>query len=186
MKKTALVVLTKGFEDVEAVAPIDVLTRAGVEVTIASLYPGPVAAAYGSTLVPQTTVDKVNALFDAIVIPGGMANAEALAANRDVIELIIRHHAAGKLVAAICASSALVLGEAAGLLKGKRATGSPGSEDRLTACGATVTGVHVTVDGNIITGMGPGAALGFGLQIAEYLFGPQLPDDLAARWRITR
>jgi 4-methyl-5(b-hydroxyethyl)-thiazole monophosphate biosynthesis len=186
MKKTALVVLSKGFEDVEAVAPIDVLTRAGVDVTIASTVSGPVAAAYGSTLVPHMTVDKVTNLFDAIVIPGGMVNAEALAVNRTVIDLIKKHHAAGKLVAAICASSALVLGEAAGLLKGKRATGSPGSEDRLTACGAIVTGVHVTVDGNIITGMGPGAALPFGLQIAEYLGGRELPDDLAARWRIAR
>lgn len=186
MQKTALVILSKGFEDVEAVAPIDVLTRAGVAVTIASTAPGPAAAAYGLTLVPHTTVDQITDLFDAIVIPGGMVNAETLAANRTVIDLIKKHHAAGKIVAAICASSALVLGEAAGLLKGKKATGSPGSENRLTASGATVTGVHVTVDGNIITGMGPGAALPFGLQIAEYLIGRELPDDLAARWRITR
>jgi 4-methyl-5(b-hydroxyethyl)-thiazole monophosphate biosynthesis len=186
VKKSALVVLSEGFEDVEAVAPIDVLTRAGVAVTITSISPGPVAAAYGSTLIPHKTVDKVTELFDVIVIPGGMANAERLAANRQVIDLVRKHHAAGKLVAAICASSALVLGEAAGLLKGKRATGSPGSEDRLVACGATVSGDHVTVDGTIITGMGPGAALGFGLKIAESLVGRAVPDDLAARWRITR
>ncbi len=184
--KTALVVLSAGFEDIEAVAPIDILTRSGVKVTIAAINPGQVAAAYGSILVPHTTLDTIHDLCDAVVLPGGLANAETLAASRRLVDLVKQHHTAGKLVAAICASPALVLGEAAGLLKGKRATGAPGFYDRLAACGADVTRAHVTIDGNIITGMGPGSAIAFGLQIAEYLVGREIPDELADRWQISR
>ena len=186
MQKRAVVILSEGFEDIEAVAPIDILTRSGVEVTIASIKAGPVAAAYGSTLVPHTTIDRVHELYDAIILPGGLTNAEKMAANDRLIDLVKCHHAASKLVAAICAAPALVLGETAGLLKGKRATGFPGYDSRLAACGATFTGDHVTIDGNIITGMGPGAAVSFALQIAEYLVGKEIPDDLAGRWRISR
>ncbi|PWB76467.1 DJ-1 family protein, partial [candidate division GN15 bacterium] len=118
MEKRALIILSEGFEDIEAVTPIDILTRANVAVTIASLSPGPVAAAYGTILVPHTSLDQVRDLFDAIILPGGMRNAEKLAADHRVRELVERHYFDGQLVAAICASCALVLGEATGLLKG--------------------------------------------------------------------
>lgn len=186
MKKTALVVLSEGFEDIEAVAPIDVLTRSGVDVTIAAVTSGPVKGAYGSVLVPHITIDGVRHLSDVIIIPGGLPHSETMAGNPRIVKLVRDHHAAGKLVAAVCAAPALVLGEAAGLLKGIRATGYPDYDGRLAACGAIVTGAYVTEDGNVITGMGAGAAISFALQIAEYLVGKEIPDDLAGRWRISR
>ena len=101
--KIALVILTTGFEDIEAVAPIDVLNRAGVRVTVAALDPGPVRAAYGTVLLPDTTITEVQGLFDAIIFPGGKANAQALANSAEVIELARRHAAAGKIVAPLSA-----------------------------------------------------------------------------------
>lgn len=184
MAKTALIIIADGVEDMEAVAAIDVLTRAGVEVAVAGLKPGPVKAAYGTTVVPETSIDQIESLYDAIVLPGGWDNAESLAADPKVIALIHRHYDEGKLVAAICASPAMVLAEAAGILKGKRATGFPGLTDRLTAGGANFTDQAVTEDGNIITGLGPGAALPFALRVAKYLVGDKIPSELADRWRI--
>ena len=186
MSKKAVVILTEGFEDMEAVVPIDIMTRAGIEVTIASPGEGPVRAAYGTTIMPTTTIDRVTDLYDAIVFPGGGRNAQSLAADRRVVDIARRHYGAGELVAAICASSGCVLAEAAEILKGKRATGDPGFNDKLAAGGAIITDELVTIDGNIITGMGPGAAMLFGLQIAEYLCGKEAAEVLARRWRVER
>ncbi len=184
MRKKALIVLSEGFEDIEAVAPIDVLNRVGVEVTVAALKPGPVKAAYGLTLVPDISIEQVHKVYDAIIFPGGKNNARHLADHPKVPKLVHEHNNAGRLVAAICAAPSHVLGEAAHILKGKRATGDPSFNDKLAASGAEVSNEAVTVDGNIITGMGPGAALPFALKIAEYLVGHQLPAGFAQKWQI--
>ncbi len=186
MEKTALIVMADGFEDMEAVAPIDVLTRAGVKVTVASLRPGAVHAAYGSVLMPHKTLDQVDGLFDAIIFPGGVKNAESLAHSDKAIEMAKKHFTAKKIVAAICAAPSHVLAEGAGLLRGKRATGAPGFDDRLAAAGAKVTKEKVTVDGNLITAMGPGAALEFGLMLAEKLVSREVADELATKWQVSR
>jgi DJ-1 family protein len=186
MKKKALIVLSEGFEDIEGVAVIDILTRCGVDVTVAGLDEGPVKAAYGSTIMPHTNIDKVDENFDAIVFPGGKRNAMNLSCHPKVVELVKNFNQSRKFVAAICASPGHLLAEAAGILKGKRTTGDPVFNDKLTAGGATITNAAVTVDGNIITGMGPGAALEFGLKIAEALVGPELPTTFAEKWRIKK
>ena len=187
MKKRVLIVLAEGFEDIEAVASIDVLTRAGCEVTVAGLTPGPIAAAYGTTIQPQIPLDQVpESLFDAIFFPGGRRNAQALAASEKVVRLAQRHFQAGKLVSAICAAPSHVLGEAAGVLKGRRASGDPAFNDKLAASGAIITDKMVTVDGNLITGVGPGAAMLFALQLTEYLCGKDVADGYAAKWGVDR
>lgn len=185
MRKKALIVLSEGFEDIEAIAPIDILNRCGVEVTVAGLKSGPVKAAYGSTLVPDISIDQVHKIYDALIFPGGKNNARHLAEHPKVSKLVHEHHAAGRLVAAICAAPSHVLGEAAHILKGKKATGDPSFNEKLAASGAEVTGENVTVDGNIITAMGPGAALPFALKIAEYLVGKEIPAGFAQKWQIT-
>lgn len=186
MERTALIVMADGFEDIEAVAPIDVLTRAGVTVTIASLRPGAVHAAYGSVLLPHKTIDQVQGLFDAIIFPGGRKNAESLAHSDKVIDLAKKHFQAKKIVAAICAAPSHVLAEAAGLLKGKQATGDPSFNDRLAAAGAKVTNAKVTIDGNLITAMGPGAAIEFALALTEKLVSKDTADQFASKWQIER
>lgn len=184
MSRKVLICLAEGFEDIEAVAPIDVLTRCSFDVTVASLVPGPVKAAYGLTLVPTTSIDNVHGLYDAIVFPGGRCNAQALAANSRVIALVKEHFLAGKLVAAICASPSHVLGEAAGILKGKRSSGDPSFDDKLAASGAIVTGEDVTVDGNLMTSKGPGSAMKFALAIADYLGASEDVEGFRKKWRL--
>ncbi len=186
MNKRALIIMTDGCEDIEAVAVIDVLTRVGVDVTVAGLKPGNIQAAYGTTIVPHKTINGAAGPYDAIVLPGGRRNAEALAANPHVVELIREQYRTGRLVAAICASPGHVLAEAAGILIGRRATGDPMFDDKMIAGEAIVTGEPVTVDGNIITGMGPGAALQFALMLAEKLSDKQSADRFAAKWQVTR
>jgi 4-methyl-5(b-hydroxyethyl)-thiazole monophosphate biosynthesis len=186
MNKKALIILAEGVEDIEAVTPVDVLTRAGVDVTIAGISGGPVKAAYGNILMTHISIDKISSLFDAIILPGGLPNAQKLAVHPKVVELVKKHFKAGKLVAAICASPGLVLAEAANILKGKKATGFPDFNDKLEAGGAIITDQPVTADGNIITGMGPGAALLFGLMLVEYLVDKKTADSFAKKWRISR
>lgn len=184
MKKRALIVLAEGFEDIEAVAPIDVLNRVGVEVVVASLKPGPVAGAYGTKILPTTTLAEVKSEFDAIIFPGGKANAMALAKSSEVRSLIQDYNNKGKLVAAICAAPSLVLGESAGVLKNKNATGDFGFTDKLISAGAKAHPGPVCIDGNIITATGPGSALAFALALAAYLVGEELVKPYAEKWQI--
>ena len=185
--KRALTVLAEGFEEIEAIAPIDVLTRAGVSVTVAGLLDGPVRSAYGIILLPETTVaEQVGSLYDAIIFPGGRKNAASLAADPHVLALARAHHESGSLVAAICAAPSHVLAEGGRILSGRKATGDPSFNNRLAAAGAIVTNELVTVDGNIITGMGPGAAMLFALAITEYLVGSDVADSYARKWQIKR
>lgn len=185
MNKKALVILSNGFEDIEAVSAIDVLTRVGVAVAVAALESGPVKGAYGIKLIPDTTISNVEDLYDAIVIPGGKENSKSLACHSRVIELIQHHFKNNKLVAAICAAPSHVLGEGAGILHGKRATGDPAFNEKLSKSGAQITGEDVTVDGDIITGMGPGSALAFALKVAEYLTGSEAVDGFRRKWRVS-
>ncbi len=186
MKKKALLVLSDGFEDIEGIAIIDILNRVQVDLTIANLIPGTIKGAYGTTIIPDTDLNSVKGQYDAIIFPGGRKNAENLAFSEKVIELTKKNYFEGKLVAAICASPGHVLAEAANILTGKRATGDPVFNDKLARGGAIITDELVTQDGNIITGMGPGAALQFALKIAEYLVGGETPDSFAAKWRLKR
>ncbi len=186
LRKRALVILADGYEDIEAVAPIDVLTRSGVEVTIAATQDGPVVGAYGTTIVPEMSLGQVSGEYDAIILPGGLRNARALAADSRVTRLILDQQERGGIIAAICASPSHVLAEAAGILRGRSASGDPGFNDKLEAAGARVTRKPVTVDGNIITATGPGSALLFALQIAEALAGKSKADEFAGRWGIER
>ncbi len=183
-KKRALLVLAEGCEEIETVAPIDVLTRVGVDVLVASLKPGPVKAAYGTTLVPDCTLSEVEGDFDGIICPGGKANARALAADELVRSKIQEFAQSGALVAAICAAPSHVLGESAGILRGRRACGDPGFLDKLRDSGALVQDVPVCIDDNIITATGPGTALPFALSIAAYLVGDEAVEPFSKKWGI--
>lgn len=155
--------LAEGFEEVEALIPLDILRRAGVEVKLASIDENPtVTGAHGVQMLCDTLfgrVDFESALM--LVLPGGLPGATNLDAHEPLRKALVRHHAAGKTIAAICAAP-MVLGHL-GLLKGVRATCYPGFETELT--GAHYTAALVEQDGQFITGKGPGAAFEFGYTI---------------------
>ncbi len=184
MEKSALVVIAPGYEDIETVCAIDVLTRVGAEITLSSAHKGPVAGAWGTTLLVEHGWGESNQLHDAIVVPGGMKNAVSLAAQNEVIDLLLAHHKAGRIVASICASPSHVLAEAADMLGGRLAAGDPLFDERLAACGAVLSGSPVAIDGNIITATGPGSALLFSLAVARELGYAEKAGELACKWGV--
>jgi 4-methyl-5(b-hydroxyethyl)-thiazole monophosphate biosynthesis len=172
----ALVVLADGFEEIEAITPIDVLRRAGIEVVTAGLTGRRVTGGHAVVLEADTTLAEAPADIDVVVLPGGARGAEALSKDPRVAALAERVHAAGKRVAAICASPGLVLG-ASKVLKGKRATCYPGFEKHF---GPDVkrSEERVVVDGTLVTSRGPGTALEFALTLVEQLVSKEKASEL--------
>lgn len=138
-----------------------------------------VTSAHGVTIQTDTTLDKVTDLADAIVLPGGMPGAENLANSSKLKDMIVRMNEEGKIVAAICASPALVL-TPTGILKGRTATCYPGLDANFTP-DIKKSKDRVVQDGNIITSQGPATAFVFGLKIAENLVGSQKADMIASQ-----
>lgn len=162
---TVAVLFADGFEEIEAVAVVDVLRRAGLEVLMTGVAARQVTGAHQIAVTTDVLLKDLPPDLDAIVLPGGMPGSTNLAANPEVLKRVRACHAAGQTVAAICAAP-LVL-EAAGLTKGLRYTCFPGVEKKIA--NGTCTGRRVEVDGRIITACGPGAAIEFGLRLAAAL-----------------
>lgn len=170
--KNVYVFLADGFEEIEALATVDVLRRAGVQVTTVSINPTEVVTgAHGVPVVADVLFDDA-ALADAdlLVLPGGMPGAANLDAHEGVCAALKAQAESGKCLAAICAAP-MVLGHL-GLLNGKNATCYPGFEGELD--GAEYTAAPVEKDGNIITGRGPAAVLPFAYALAEALVGEEV------------
>jgi len=163
------VFLATGFEDIEALAPVDILRRAGLQVQTVSIMDDiVVTSAHGVNVVADTKIEAID--FDEaemIVLPGGLPGATNLDACEPLRAGIRKHYNAGKPLAAICAAPQ-VYGHM-GLLKDRRATCYPGCESHLQ--GAVYTGGIVEVDGPFITGRGPAAAMEFGYVLAEWFLG---------------
>ncbi|MBR1545484.1 MAG: DJ-1/PfpI family protein [Prevotella sp.] len=175
--KKVYVFLADGFEDVEALIPIDVFRRGGLDVTTVSIMGDYVVeTAHGVRIFADTLIEDVDTSdADLLFLPGGMPGASNLYAHEGVRKAVTNQFAAGKKVAAICAAPAVVLGQL-GILKGKRATCYPGFEHLLE--GATYTGGLVSVDGNITTGEGPAAAFPFAYDLLGQLTNPQAVDQI--------
>ncbi|MBR5335658.1 MAG: DJ-1/PfpI family protein [Bacteroidaceae bacterium] len=163
--------LADGFETVEALAPVDVMRRAGLSVTVVSIMGRyEVLSAQGVPVIADALIGDFSLSdADAIVLPGGGAGTENLSANSAVREEIERMNNEGKLIAAICAAP-MVFGRM-GILQGKRATCYPGCEGDLK--GAEYTASDVEIDGNIMTACGPGVSFDFGFAIVEHFCGAE-------------
>lgn len=167
MPKVAII-LADGFEEIEAMAVVDVLRRADIDAVTAGLHDGHITSARGIRVIPDAVIDDVKADdFDMIVLPGGQPGADNLNADGRVKALITAFNQKGKLTAAICAAP-YVLGSA-GVLAGKHATSYPTYKGRLS--GAIYEEKAVVADGNVLTSKGPGTALCFALAIVERLVG---------------
>ena len=179
MKKRAVFFMANGFEEIEAITPIDLLRRADIEVVLVSV--GTSLEVVGShnvrLLCDVLLSDFVADGFDAFVLPGGPGH-KLLAQNENVLQLMISAHEKNHLVAAICAAPS-ILG-ALGILHNKRACCFTGFEDKLS-CKEVVMHEPVVTDGNVITARGAGAAFVFGLAIVAYFFGKEKADKLAGQ-----
>jgi DJ-1 family protein len=170
--------LANGFEEVEALAPVDILRRGGVEVKMVSIT--------GSNLVESShgVVVKADLLFenitdfsdaDLLMLPGGMPGSKNLNEHEGVRKALKEQFEKGKRVAAICAAP-LVLASV-GVLKGKKATIYPGMESYLGE-DAEYTGVLVQEDGNVTTGAGPAASFPYGYQLLSYFLPAEKVEEI--------
>jgi 4-methyl-5(b-hydroxyethyl)-thiazole monophosphate biosynthesis len=162
--------LAEGFEEIEALTPVDILRRGGVEVvTLSVTGERAVTSSHQVTVMADALLEDVNlADADLLLLPGGMPGSANLNAHKGVRDALLAHAATGKPIGAICAAP-MVLGSL-GLLQGRKATCSPGFEIYLD--GATYTHELVTVDGPIITGEGPAASFPYAYTLLS-LFLPE-------------
>lgn len=161
------VFLATGCEEVEALAPVDVMRRAGVECkTVSITGDRTVVSSHNIPIVADNVIAEIDfGKADMIVLPGGLPGATNLDACEPLREGIMNLYNGGRWLAAICAAP-LVYGHL-GILDGRKATCYPGFEKELK--GATYTGKPVEVDGQFITGFGPAAAFELGYTILEAL-----------------
>ncbi len=167
--------LANGFEEIEAMTPLDVLRRAGVPVTTVGVGGDSILGAHGIRVqadIPDTMYR--DSAPDMIILPGGMPGSENLDNSR-VVDVALRAGVKnGAYLCAICAAP-MVLGKR-GYLAGKRAVCYPGFEQYLE--GAVVTDARVECDGKIITSKGMGSALEFGLSLVEVLCGKEKAEQI--------
>lgn len=177
------VFLADGFEEIEALAPVDFLRRAGVDVKTVALKENKAIGAHNIIVNADINISDIllDKNVDAVILPGGMPGAQNLYDNNNVHEAIDFANNSKKLVCAICAAP-FILGRK-GLLNGKSATCFPGFEDELT--GATYLNQGVVKDENIITAQGAGVAWEFGERIARELVGSELSQKilLGLQWK---
>jgi len=172
MPPRILVPLAPGFEEIEAVTVIDLLRRAGCQVTTAGLSLGPVRGAHGICLLADEHLESVfdwHQDFDALVLPGGMPGSDHLRDDPLIIDLVRKLALSGRLVAAICAAPKVLV--KAGVLEGRRATAYPGVLEACAAPGVQLSEEAVVEDGNLLTARGPGVAQDFALALVARLCG---------------
>jgi 4-methyl-5(b-hydroxyethyl)-thiazole monophosphate biosynthesis len=175
---SVLVPIADGNEELEAISVIDLLRRAGVEVTVAGLNDVNIRASRGVNLVADALLEDVlEQPFDMVVLPGGAAGAQALLADERIEALLQRYAENGRYTAAICAAPGVLAN--ARLLDGRRATSFPGFLDPFGD--VDYREEPVVVDGRIITSRGPGTAMDFALRLIEILCGADKAREVEDR-----
>lgn len=171
------VFLADGFEEIEALTPVDILRRAGETVVTVGVTGKTVKGSHGITVEADRLIGETGDASDAdmIVLPGGMPGAANLDASAEVENILLRAAERDAYIAAICAAP-MIPGKR-GLLSGRDATCYPGFEKYLD--GAKYYDASVVVDGNFITSDGMGSALDFALQLVALLKGDDAADSLA-------
>ena len=161
--------LAQGFEEIEAIAPLDILRRADIEVKTVGIGGKLITGGHGITVTADLSDGEVepNPNVECIILPGGNIGTLNLSKSQKVEAFIDYAMRNGRLIAAICAAPT-ILGDT-GRLSGRNATCYPGLEKRLR--GANYLELPVVCDRNIITAWGPGASVEFGFEILDYLKG---------------
>ena len=181
--KGVYVFLADGFEEIEALATVDILRRGGVEATTVSItHDRTVRGAHGIPVVADWNRDEFDGCVlpgddGTFIFPGGMPGAKNLAEDEFLMELTSRHFQDGGNVAAICAAPGLVVSQLPGL-EGREFTCYDGFETYTEAVGGNYTGEPAVTDGNLITGRSPGCAIEFALAILAKLKGEETAENV--------
>jgi 4-methyl-5(b-hydroxyethyl)-thiazole monophosphate biosynthesis len=172
----AFLFLADGFEEIEAITPIDILRRAEIDIeTISISNKNEVIGAHKIKLLADKLFSETNfSECDILILPGGIPGTKNLEAHQGLKSLLEKHYNQGKSIAAICAAPSILGG--LGILNGKDATCYPGFEHTLI--GAQLSKNNVVKSGKIITAKGAGTALEFSLKIVEELKGSSLADKI--------
>jgi 4-methyl-5(b-hydroxyethyl)-thiazole monophosphate biosynthesis len=165
--KKAIVLLAEGFEDIEALTPVDILRRGKLSCTICSVDDkNEKTSSRGTTVKTDEILKNINIdEYDAVILPGGLPGATNLRDNDNVIKLVSAFNKNGKLVAAICAAPIVL--DKAGIIKNKNVTSNPNFKDELKEVNYKED--FVVQDGNIITSRGAATSIYFAFKILENL-----------------
>lgn len=177
------VLLAEGFEELEALAPVDILRRGGIEVRTVGITGKTVCGSHGIPVIADILPDEVGDDMEMLVFPGGLPGSDHLHNAEATDRLIAMAKEKDAHIAAICAAP-YILG-LRGLLEGKRATSYPDDTFRSRLLGADVCGERVVTDGKITTGIGMGAAQEFGLRLLALLCGKEAAEKIAKGALIT-
>jgi 4-methyl-5(b-hydroxyethyl)-thiazole monophosphate biosynthesis len=172
-----IVPLAEGFEEIEAIAVIDILRRADVEVVVAGVGGKSITGSHGITVLCDREIggcDAANA--DGIVLPGGLPGATNLRESAAVCDRILEINESGRAVGAICAAPTVL--SSLGLLSGRKATCHPNHIQELKDC--VYTERAVVVDGNIVTSRGAGTAVQFAAELVRILVSKEKADEILA------
>lgn len=162
------ILLADGFEEVEALAPLDIMRRCGIDVKTAGVLNTEITGSHNITIMADMNIEDIDiSTVEGIVLPGGLPGTTNLQKNDTVNKLIEYCDKNGLMMAAICAAP-MILGEL-NLIDGHDAVCFPGFEKHLK--GADIVDAFVVTSGNIITAKGAGASLEFGEAIVDYLTG---------------
>lgn len=187
---TSYLFLAEGFEEIEAIATVDVLRRAQIDVKVVSISDSKcVKGAHGVCVCADAILQSAAVAVsdnekykleeaDWLILPGGMPGATNLVECKPLTDLLKKHFANGGRIAAICASPAVVLSPL-GIVNSLKATCYPGFEPQLEKGGAIATGQRVVLDENVLTANGPATAIDFGLAIAEQTVGKEVAAQVA-------
>lgn len=172
---TAHVIVSNGIEELETIAPVDCLRRAGVDVTIASAEADlTVTGRNGIRIVADTMLDSLPDECDLLLIPGGPSHA-AMAEDERILERLRKQDASGRWIGSICAGPVVL--QRAGVLEGRAFTSFPGTRDILPSRDPSR---KVVRDGNMITSQGAGTATGFAIALVEALCGRESAESVAS------
>ena len=178
MTKKVALFIENGSEELELIAPLDVMRRANLEVDVISANNEDfITSAHNVKIIADKKIEEINNIldYDAIVIPGGMPGSTLLRDNKKIIEFYQTMYNSGKLVAAICAAPIVL--SAAGITDDKEVTSYPGFDKKIN-CKSYNSEKAVVVDKNVITAQGPAVAILFGYEIVNYLLQDNTADDI--------
>lgn len=169
------IILGTGFEDVEAVAPCDILRRGGVKVQFAGIGGREITGSNGVTVRADCTVEEMDLdAMEMVVLPGGMGGVRSILGSETALNAVRHAWENGRFVAAICAAPTILA--RLGVTDGKQAVCYPGLEDQMGS--ARMQDANAVRDGRLVTGRAPGAALDFGLLLLETLKGAETAEQV--------
>ena len=178
MTKKVALFIENGSEELEFIAPLDIMRRANLEVDLISANNEDfITSSHNVKIIADKKINEVNNIldYDAIVIPGGMPGSTLLRDNKKIIEFYQTMYNSGKLVAAICAAPIVL--SAAGITDDKEVTSYPGFDKEINYKNYN-SDKAVVIDKNIITAQGPAVAILFGYEIVNYLLQDNTAEDV--------